>query len=253
MPHIRLTDVSLQYPIFTAHTRSLKKAIFTRLGGEIDAVHNTIIVRALDNVSLDLREGDRLGVVGHNGSGKTTLLRVISRIYQPQSGNVDISGTLSCFTDLTLGMDAEANGWDNIIFRCIFMGMTFSQARKLAPSIGEFTELGEYLNMPVRTYSSGMFVRLAFAISTAVQPDIIVMDEMIGAGDARFIKKAEMRLKELLGRTKILVIASHQADIIRNFCNKALWLEHGRVKDLGTPSTVLGRYLEQEQVITTRW
>ena len=250
MVHVLLDDVSVEYPIYTSHTRALKTVVISRLGGQLAAHNQTTIVRALSGISLDLDAGDRLCVVGHNGSGKTTLLRVLSGAYQPQIGEVDITGTVSSFTDITLGMDPEATGWDNIIFRCVFMGMSFAEARALAPSIADFTELGEYLELPVRTYSSGMFMRLAFAITTSVTPDIIVMDEMIGTGDAQFIQKARERLNKLLSNTKIMVLATHNHEIGIQFCNKALWLEKGKVKRFGPAQLVLNDYLElvpQEQ------
>jgi ABC-type polysaccharide/polyol phosphate transport system ATPase subunit len=249
MVHVVLDDVSVEYPIYTSHTRALKTVVISRLGGQLAAHNQTTVVRALSGISLDLEAGDRLCVMGHNGSGKTTLLRVLSGAYQPQIGEVDIAGTVSSFTDITLGMDPEATGWDNIIFRCIFMGMTFAEARQLAPSIAEFTDLGEYLDLPVRTYSSGMFMRLAFAITTSVTPDIIVMDEMIGTGDAQFIQKARQRLNELLSNTKILILATHNQEIGGQFCNKGLWLEKGKIRSFGPAKSVLDEYLnvvEQE-------
>jgi ABC-type polysaccharide/polyol phosphate transport system ATPase subunit len=243
MVHVRLDSISVEYPVYTGHTRALKTVLISRLGGHLAQHNQTTIVKALSGVSLELKTGDRLAVIGHNGGGKTTLLRVISGVYQPQLGKVDVSGMVSSFTDLTLGMDPEATGWENIIFRCIFMGMTLTEARRLAPSIAEFTELGAYLDIPVHAYSTGMFTRLAFAIVTSVAPDIIVMDEMIGAGDAEFIKKAQRRLDELLTNTKILVLATHNATIATKFCNKALWLEKGRMERLGPTQAVLDEYL----------
>jgi len=242
MAAISLQGVSVDFPIFTSTTRSLKTAVFSRLGGTVAAHDNTIIVQALKNISIDLADGDRLGLVGHNGAGKTSFLRVIAGVYPPLVGNVVIEGKVSSFTDITLGMDPEATGWQNIIFRCVFLGLTFANAKAIAPSIGQFSELGEFLDLPARTYSSGMFVRLAFAISTAVQPDILVMDEMIGAGDQSFIDKAERRLTEVLERTRILVLASHSEPIIRKFCNKALWLEKGQVRMVGSVNEVLLAY-----------
>jgi ABC-type polysaccharide/polyol phosphate transport system ATPase subunit len=244
MARIALRDVTIAFPIFSSHTRSIRKAVFSRLGGSLGAHNDTVIVQALLNISLDLVNGDRIGLVGPNGAGKTTFLRVVSGVYPPLTGEAVIEGKVSSFTDIGLGMDLEATGWENIIFRCVFLGLTFAQARALAPSIGEFCELGGYLDLPVRTYSTGMFVRLAFAISTAVQPDIIVMDEMIGAGDQSFIQKAQKRINDLLERTNILVLASHSTPIIRNFCNKVLWLEHGRIKMLGLVDEVLPAYEE---------
>jgi ABC-type polysaccharide/polyol phosphate transport system ATPase subunit len=242
MARIALRNVTIAFPIFSSHTRSIRTAVFSRLGGSLAAHNDTVIVRALANVSLDLTDGDRLGLVGSNGAGKTTFLRVISGVYPPLTGEAVIEGRVSSFTDISLGMEMEATGWDNIIFRCVFLGLTFAEARALAPSIGEFCELGPYLNLPVRTYSTGMFLRLAFAISTAVQPDIVVMDEMIGAGDESFMQKAQKRIGDLLERTRILVLASHSQRIIRNFCNKVLWLENGKIRMLGLTDDVLLTY-----------
>ena len=244
MALVKLNNVTVEYPIFTQHTQSIKTSMLARLGGTLSKHNDTVIVCALDKLTIELNDGDRLGIVGPNGAGKTTLLRVISRIYEPQIGTVEINGSISTFTDLTLGMDLEATGWENIIFRCVFMGLTFAQGQELSPSIAEFSELGDYLDMPVRTYSTGMFVRLAFAISTSVQPDIIVMDELIGAGDAQFYQKAQKRLEELIGNTKILVLASHDDNIITDLCNKGLWLEHGKVKSVGAAKDVVKQYLE---------
>jgi ABC-type polysaccharide/polyol phosphate transport system ATPase subunit len=243
MVHVVLDHVSVEYPIYTAHTRTLTTEVISRLGGRLAEHNRTTIIRALEGISLHLQPGDRLCVVGHNGSGKTTLLRVISGAFHPQAGRVDVKGTVSSFTDITLGMDPEATGWENIIFRCIFMGMTFADARRQAPAIAEFTELAQYLDLPVRTYSSGMFMRLAFAITTSVTPDIIVMDEMIGTGDAQFIQKARRRLDELLSNTKILVLATHNQEIGARLCNKALWLEKGVVRSFGPYQAVLKEYL----------
>jgi ABC-type polysaccharide/polyol phosphate transport system ATPase subunit len=242
MAVIRLTDVSVRYPVFTPRTRALKNALLSRLGGTMRVHDNTVVVEALRGLHLELSDGDRLAVIGHNGAGKTTLLRVITGIYEPQQGTVDVQGHVSSFVDITLGMDPEATGWDNIVLRGVFMGLTFAQARALAPSIAEFSELGEYLDMPVRTYSTGMYMRLAFAITTSVQPEIIVMDEMIGAGDARFLDKAKERLDALLGQTRIVVLASHSDAILTRFCNKALWLEKGEPRAFGPVEDVLDRY-----------
>jgi ABC-type polysaccharide/polyol phosphate transport system ATPase subunit len=244
MARISLRDVTIAFPIFSSHTRSIRTAMLSRLGGSLAAHNDTVIVRALLSISLDLVDGDRLGLVGSNGAGKTTFLRVISGVYPPLTGEAVIEGKVSSFTDIGLGMDLEATGWQNIIFRCVFLGLTFAEARALAPSIGEFCELGAYLDLPVRTYSAGMYLRLAFAISTAVQPDIVVMDEMIGAGDQSFIHKAQRRISDLLQCARILVLASHSQSIIRSFCNKVLWLDQGQVKMLGLVDDVLSAYEE---------
>lgn len=243
MAHIRLNNASISYPVFNSHSRSLRTAVFSKLGGNLVAHSKSIVVDAIKNLTLSLENGDRLALLGHNGAGKTTLLRALAGVYPPQTGTVDIKGRISSFTDITLGMDAEATGWDNIIFRCAFMGMSFKEAHALAPSIAEFSELGEFLDMPVRTYSSGMFIRLAFAISTSIEPDIVIMDEMISAGDAQFISKASARIEQILGNASIFVIASHDMSIIRKFCKRALWLEKGVARALGPTEEIIEAYL----------
>jgi ABC-type polysaccharide/polyol phosphate transport system ATPase subunit len=247
MAQIKLTDVGVEFPIHNANSRSLQLQVFSGLGGKLERHSDAVFVRALNGVNLSFEEGDRIGIVGHNGAGKTTLLRVVAGVYEPTQGMLSIDGRLSSFTDITLGMDQEATGLDNIIFRCVFMGLSFAEARRLSPSIEEFSELGEFLRLPVRTYSTGMFLRLAFAISTSIEPEIIIMDEMIGAGDARFITKAKARLADLLTRVKILVLATHDTSIMRSLCNKIVWLDHGEVRRIGSFEEVYPDYLEANQ------
>lgn len=242
MALIHLNNISVNFPIYTSHTRSIRTALFSKLGGQLASHNNTVVVEAIKSLTLRLEDGDRLGLIGHNGAGKTSLLRVISGVYPPQQGEVNIIGKSASFTDITLGMDMEATGYENIIFRCVFLGLTFQEARDLSPSIAEFSELGEFLDMPVRTYSTGMFVRLAFSISTSIEPDILIMDEMIGAGDASFIEKAKARIDGLLEKTKILVISSHDMGIVQKICNKVMWLEKGEVKMMGSAEEVLAAY-----------
>jgi ABC-type polysaccharide/polyol phosphate transport system ATPase subunit len=243
MTRIRLVDVTVDFPIHNASSRSLQLHVFGAIGGKLAEHNKAVVVRALNNISLEFGEGDRIGIVGHNGAGKTTLLRVLAGAYKPTRGTIDIQGRVTPFTDITLGMDPEATGLENIVFRCVFMGLTFAEAKRLSPSIEKFSELGEYLRLPVRTYSSGMFLRLAFAISTSIAPDIIIMDEMIAAGDARFIAKAEARLSELLQQAKILVFATHDARMMQRLCNKVVWLDHGQVRSVGSFEEISSAYL----------
>jgi ABC-type polysaccharide/polyol phosphate transport system ATPase subunit len=243
MARIRLTDVTVDFPIHNANSRSLQLHVFGSIGGKLAEHRKAVVVRALNGITLSLQDGDRVGVIGHNGAGKTTLLRVLSGVYEPTRGRRKIEGRLTSFTDITLGMDPEATGLDNIIFRCVFMGLSFDEARRLSPSIQEFSELGDYLRLPVRTYSTGMFLRLAFAISTSIEPDIVVMDEMIGAGDAAFVAKAEARLAQLLQRTQILVVATHNKGIMEKLCNKVVWLDHGGVRQVGSFAEVYPLYV----------
>ena len=242
MAHIILKNVVIDFPIANASSHSLQLRVFQSLGGKLTSHRKTVVVRALDGVDLALGDGDRLGIIGHNGSGKTTLLRVLAGVYSPVQGSATIEGSISSFTDLTLGMDPESTGWENIIFRCAFMGLSFHEAKRLSPAIAEFSELGEYLNLPTRTYSAGMYLRLAFAISTSTQPEILIMDEMISTGDAQFIEKAKRRLREVVGKANILVIASHTMEVIQRICNKVVWLERGTIKQIGSTERVVHAY-----------
>lgn len=242
MARISLRQVVVDFPVINAASQSLQLRLYQALGGKLTSGHRTVVVRALDGLDLNLNDGDRLGIIGHNGSGKTTLLRVLAGVYPPSAGEALIEGSVSSFADMTLGMDPESTGWDNIIFRCAFMGLSFATAKKLSPVIGEFSELGDYLTLPTRTYSTGMFLRLAFAISSSIEPNILIMDEMIGAGDAQFVQKAKRRLHELIGKANILALASHDMTLIRDLCNKVIWLEHGVIKQFGPPKTIIAAY-----------
>jgi ABC-type polysaccharide/polyol phosphate transport system ATPase subunit len=242
MARISLCQVDLDFPIVSSASVSLQLRLYQALGGELANHDQMIVIRALKGIDLELADGDRIGLIGPNGAGKTSLLRMLAGVYQPTGGCVAIDGKISSLTDITLGMDSEATGLDNIVFRLIFMGLTFRAARALAPAIAEFSELGEYLKLPVRTYSAGMYLRLAFAISTSIDPEIMIMDEMISVGDASFIEKAKRRIHALLERTSILALASHDLAMVRQICNKAAWLEHGIIKALGPPDEVISLY-----------
>jgi lipopolysaccharide transport system ATP-binding protein len=190
------------------------------------------VVEALRDVSLDIRAGDRVGLVGHNGAGKTTLLRLLAGIYEPTSGSFRTQGRVTSLLDLTLGLDYEATGYENIILRGLILGASKGEMSRLTPQIAEFSELGDYLSMPVRTYSSGMVLRLAFAIVTSVHADVLLMDEWLSVGDADFVKKAEAHMLEFVGKADILVLASHNAQIIGDLCNVIVEMEHGSVKNI---------------------
>ena len=244
MARIHLEDVSLDFPLFGSGSRSLKKAVMRigsggRVARESD---DTIVVRALRHLSLTVHHGERVGLVGPNGAGKSTLLRVLAGIYEPTQGVVEREGTAVALFDPSLGMDMEATGYENITLRGQLMGLTRGELREQTEDIVAFTELGPYLDMPVRTYSSGMMLRLAFAVSTCMVPEILLMDEWIGAGDARFLDKAQRRLLSMVKQSGILVLASHSEDIIRRMCNRALLVEGGRLVASGTPDEIFALY-----------
>jgi ABC-2 type transport system ATP-binding protein/lipopolysaccharide transport system ATP-binding protein len=244
MALITLDRVTVDFPIYNAKKRSLKSELIRRtVGGHIEAIDDShVSVMALRDVSLSLRDGDRLGIVGHNGAGKSTLLRVLSGVYEPPTGRVIIEGRISSLTDMMMGMDAEATGYENILLRSVFLGLSVKQAQANIGEIEDFTELGNFLKLPMRTYSTGMILRLAFAISTAVTPEILIMDELVSAGDAAFMSKAEARLNELIGRTQILVLASHHLEMLRRICNKVALMEEGQVRMVGPVEEVLAVY-----------
>jgi ABC-2 type transport system ATP-binding protein/lipopolysaccharide transport system ATP-binding protein len=210
---------------------------------------------ALRDISLTLTDGDRLGLIGHNGAGKSTLLRVLAGIYEPLSGRAQIKGTIASLTDITMGMNLEATGYENIVLRGVFLGLQVKEIRRMIPDIEAFTELGEFLKLPMRTYSTGMMLRLAFAVTTAIIPEILIMDEMIGAGDAAFVAKATARLNQMISSSRILVIASHDVEIIRRFCNRAVLMETGRIARVGPVEEVISAYLgagsQQAENVTT--
>jgi len=242
--HITVQNVSLDFPLFGAGSRSLKKAI-VRIGsgGRVARESNdTVVVKALRDLSFTISHGERVGLVGPNGAGKSTLLRVLSGIFEPGQGTVKLQGRAAALFDPSLGMDMEASGYENIFLRGLLMGLSRDELREKTEEIAWFTELGEYLDMPVRAYSSGMLLRLAFAVSTSFVPEILLMDEWIGAGDARFLDKAQERLEGLVRQSGILVLASHSEEIIRRLCNRAFLLEGGRLLASGTPDEVFALY-----------
>ncbi|TPN51557.1 ABC transporter ATP-binding protein [Mesorhizobium sp. B1-1-7] len=244
MTSITLTGVSVEFPVFNAASRSLKNRILSvATGGAIDRRGDGhVIVRGLEDVSFSLKEGDRVGLVGHNGAGKTTLLRVLSGIYRPTSGSAVVCGDCVSLISISLGIDPEATGRENIWLRAAMMGMRREELRERYDDIAEFTGLGDFLDMPFRTYSSGMQLRLAFSTSTSIRPEILIMDEWLSTGDEDFKHKADKRLREIVDKTKILILASHSKELLENNCNRILWMEHGRVRMDGSPQEVLAAY-----------
>ncbi len=190
-----------------------------------------VVVRALDNISMEIREGDRVGVLGHNGAGKSTLLRVISGVYEPTGGSVRVSGKVSSLIDMNLGMDTEATGIENIYLRGALLGYRRKELAAKIDEIVDFAGLGDFVHMPIRTYSSGMQMRLGFSIATIEQPDILVMDEWLTVGDTDFQDKAQRRLNEIVQKSSMLVIASHSSDLLSKICNRVVRLERGRLTD----------------------
>ena len=232
MALISLKNASVSFPIYGAGSASLKKTLAASVtGGRFGQETGVRVVEALSGINLELKSGDRLGLIGHNGAGKSTMLRMLAGVYEPSSGDFVRQGTVASLIDPSLGIEGDATGIENIMLRGLVMGMSKKEVDALTPDICEFSGLGEYVNMPVRTYSTGMMMRLAFSISTSVQADILLMDEWLSVGDADFTAKAEKRMRDVVSKSGILVLASHSPKLIQKECNRVIHLEHGRIID----------------------
>lgn len=244
MASVLLDHVSVSFPVLHTGHRSLKKTLVaSATGGAILRGANAVpVVQALHEVTAQFAPGDRVGLVGPNGAGKSTLLRAIAGIYEPERGTVQVTGSVVPLIDLGIGFDADLTGRENIRLRGMYLGIPPLRSEALAPEIADFTELGDYLDLPVRTYSSGMQMRLSLGIATAVEADVLLMDEWVMAGDAAFLAKARDRVARFVEAAHILVLASHSEAIIREWCNKAMLLKGGTVVAAGSVDDVFSEY-----------
>lgn len=233
MAHLIFDNVTVQYPVYDSHGMNLRSQLArVATGGLIERdAGNVTVITALRDVSFELRDGDAVGLIGHNGAGKSTLLRAMAGIYPPTRGRISRAGHTATVLEIGAGLDPELSGYENILNLGMMMGMSLAQAKALTPEIEEFTELGEFLRMPVRTYSSGMTMRLMFAVATAVTPEILLLDEMFSTGDAAFREKSESRIREMIKAAKIFVFASHDQVLINKFCNRVFTLNHGMITE----------------------
>jgi ABC-type polysaccharide/polyol phosphate transport system ATPase subunit len=248
MAQIDLRSVFVEFPVFNLGGRSLKKD-FLKLATGGTIVKNTneaLLIKALNNISFSIKHGERIGLIGHNGSGKSTLLRLLAKIYEPTRGDIKIEGQVSPMLDFFTGVEAEFTGYDNIYTRGIILGLSRKEIKQRIDEVVEMTGLGDYLSMPVRTYSSGMKIRLSFAISTSIDPEILLIDEVFGAGDAEFMVKARQKMTSLLNQSSIVVLATHSNDLIKEFCSKAILLENGSISYIGTVDNALTMYQERK-------
>jgi lipopolysaccharide transport system ATP-binding protein len=255
MAMIRADGLSIDFPLYHGESRSLKKTMFAAASGRgrlgADA-RNRIVVQAVRNVDFELNSGDRLGLVGSNGAGKTTLLRTLAGIYEPSGGRITIDGALSALLDAGQGMNPDLTGRENIRLRGLFSGLKAPEIARLQDDVAAFAELSHFIDLPVRIYSSGMLVRLGFALATAIRPQILLMDEWILAGDAAFMGRARQRLETMVRGAEILVLSSQSADVIMQWCNRVIWMEQGQVRADGTPDEVLGQYLPPDQFLQAK-
>jgi ABC-type polysaccharide/polyol phosphate transport system ATPase subunit len=240
MSLIQLDDVGLRFHVRCFGRISLKeyllKGFFRR------AKKNTIEVQALENIDLRVEEGDRLGIIGHNGAGKSTLLKLLAGIYPPTAGRRKVTGRIGSLFDIALGFEADSSGWENIMYRGFLQGETPRSIRAKTQAIADFSELGDFLNMPVRYYSAGMMVRLAFSIATAIEPEILIVDEVLSAGDLSFQTKARDRMRALMSTARAVIVVSHDLLSLAQLCDRVLWLHHGRMQLIGPTEEVIAAY-----------
>lgn len=240
--HLRASNVVLRFRLNDVPREPAHPQGAGRLGGVVEMYRGHRYVRALDDVSLDLKQGDRLAIIGHNGSGKSTLLKVLAGIYKPQAGAVESDHPVSGIFNIGLGFRQEASGYRNIMLKGLIAGKTKSEIERAIPEIAEYTELGPYLDMPLHTYSQGMAMRLAFSVATAFSSEILLLDEWIGAGDAQFREKVVRRMTGFVESAHILVLASHSAQLLRRVANRAIWMEAGRIRAIGDVDELLESY-----------
>ncbi len=239
MSIIKMEDVDLVFKVWRA--RKLKDIIVP--GSSKFNDYRDAKVHAVDHITLTVNEGERVAVIGHNGAGKSTLLKVMAGVYEPSGGKLTVEGRISNMFELAMGFEPEQTGWDNMYLRGLMLGLKPKEIKAKMREIADFSELGDFLNMPVKYYSSGMYVRLAFSTSTVIMPDILLLDEVFSAGDAGFIKKATKRMKELVNVAKILVMVTHNMNTAKEICNRCIWLDKGKVRMDGTPDEVTKAYL----------
>jgi ABC-type polysaccharide/polyol phosphate transport system ATPase subunit len=243
MAHLRLNNVSLKYPVYNTNARSLRSRIVSAATGGVARVARArmVEIEALRGIDLELQDGDRLALIGPNGSGKSTLLKVLAGLYQPTHGAIDRNGRTETLFDLSL-LDMDASGSDNIRLLIAIRGIGREEGDALFARIAEFSELEYYLDLPVRTYSAGMLARLGFSVATAIEAEILLVDEVLGAGDQYFLKKAVRRIEEISERSRILVLASHSLETLRQFCNNGIIMRRGQILERGPIGDVIAKY-----------
>jgi ABC-type polysaccharide/polyol phosphate transport system ATPase subunit len=245
MKLIELDNVSLHFHVRCHGRTSLKEYVLHNL---LRRRKQTMLeVKALEGINLTVEQGERIGIIGHNGAGKSTLLKLLAGIYPPTAGTRKVAGRVSSLFDIALGFEPEANGWDNIRFRSYLQGETPKSVEGRMQAIADFSELGEFLDMPVRFYSSGMLVRLAFSVATAIEPEILIVDEVLSAGDHSFQAKAQKRMKELISHAQAVVVVSHDEASLQQLCSRILWLDHGQIRMAGPGAEVIPAYLAHMQ------
>jgi len=240
MPHILAEGLAIEFPLYHLGARSLKKRLLSKTPLRLrQDESNRVVVSALRDLSFGIGRGERVALVGHNGAGKTTLLRTLAGVYEPVAGRLEVQGSIGTLIDPAAGMDQDSTGRENIILRALFRGLPDAEAEEMAEEVGRFSGLGEFLDVPVRTYSAGMQVRLSFGMATVMAPEVLLMDEWFLAGDAEFMARAQERLERLVSDADILVLATHNMEIVRAWCTRVIRLNAGRIVADGPVAEVL--------------
>lgn len=247
MARILFDQVSMTFRVNRGGRRSIKDWV---LNGFQFPHDSRIHVEALKEVSFSVEEGQRLGIIGHNGAGKSTLLRVLAGVYPPTGGTRLVEGKICSLFDLALGFESDATGWENILYRGYLQRETPASIRSKQQEIADFSELGSSLDMPVRYYSSGMLVRLAFSIATTIEPEILILDEVLAAGDLAFQAKARRRMEELISRARLMVLVSHDLKALCDLCDRVMWMDHGQVRMIGDPQETVQAYRDSLGVVS---
>ena len=243
MTLIQLDDVGLKFQVRRCGRISFKEYLLHGMFRR--SKKPTFEVQALEHINLTVGEGERLGIIGRNGAGKSTLLKLLAGVYPPTSGRRKVAGHVSSLFDIALGFEHDANGWENIQYRGYLQGETPRSIQAKAQAIADFSELGDFLNMPVRYYSTGMMVRLAFSIATAIDPEILIIDEVLAAGDMAFQTKARERMKALMSNARVVIVVSHDLKSLPLLCDKAMWLDHGKMQLIGPTEEIIAAYTQQ--------
>ncbi len=240
MPHILAEGLAIEFPLYHVGARSLKKRLLAKTPLRLrQDESNRVVVSALRDLSFGIGRGERVALVGHNGAGKTTLLRTLAGVYEPVAGRLEVQGSIGTLIDPAAGMDQDSTGRENIMLRALFRGLSDAEGQAMAEEVGRFSGLGEFLDVPVRTYSAGMQVRLSFAMATVMAPEVLLMDEWFLAGDAEFMARAQERLERLVSDADILVLATHNMEVVRDWCTRAIRLDAGRIVADGPVAAVL--------------
>jgi ABC-type polysaccharide/polyol phosphate transport system ATPase subunit len=242
MSTIRVENLSIKFRIYHDRSPSLKDYFATLFRRRGTASHSDFW--AVKNVSFEIKAGERVGIIGHNGAGKSTLLKALCRVYESSDGTVEVSGRIAPLLEIGAGFHPEFTGRENIYLNGAILGHTKEQLRAIEPEVIAFSELEDFIDTPVKYYSTGMYMRLAFSLATAILPDILILDEIFAGGDAGFMEKARVRMYNLIDKANIMIMVSHDHQLIKSFCNRVLWLDHGKIVADGTPELIVESYLE---------